>query len=268
MVCIILFADHPRRYLAGKISVSSKSKFARSLHRRHLRGSSLNGCEVPGSAGCSPSLARAPRTTSLLSRLMMWLPPNVSLQALIAAIRRLLVGGGWQHVNSCAVLLLKLRPLLFCALYAAGHRWAAWCVCIACDIAAVKLVRFDQTGIMNIGRFVSDSPCSAAHAHGMEDASAKAAVQEAGSKWQWYLLRNPFYNATVSRSRPRSPCCALTHARRAPGWEDGLCGGRGYGRCCSHRSAGRHGHGATRARGQVLFPYQLFVTCRFGLASC
>jgi hypothetical protein len=204
VVCVVLFPDHPRRYLAGKISVSSKSQFARSLHRRHFRGSPLNGCEVAGSAGCSPSLAQAPRMTSVLSRLMMWLPPNISLQALIAAIRRLLLGGGWQHVNSCAVLLLKLRPLLFCALYAAGHRWAAWSVCIACDIAAVKLVRFDHTlSSMNISR--SYSPCSAAHAHGMEDASAKAAVQEASSKWQWYLLRNPFYNATVSRSRPRSP---------------------------------------------------------------
>ncbi len=32
----------------------------------------------------------------------------------------------------------------------------------------------------------------------MEDSNAKAAVQAAESKWQWYLLRNPFYNATVS----------------------------------------------------------------------
>jgi hypothetical protein len=34
----------------------------------------------------------------------------------------------------------------------------------------------------------------------MEDANSTAAVQEASRKWQWYLLRNPFYNATVSLS--------------------------------------------------------------------
>ena len=32
----------------------------------------------------------------------------------------------------------------------------------------------------------------------MEDSNAKTAVQVAESKWQWHLLRNPFYNATVS----------------------------------------------------------------------
>jgi hypothetical protein len=78
----------------------------------------------------------------LLARLLSWLPPSLSLRALVAAIRRLLLGTGWQHANAIAVLLLKLRPLLFCALYAAGQKWAAWATCIACDVTAIKLVRF------------------------------------------------------------------------------------------------------------------------------
>jgi hypothetical protein len=130
---LLLFANHHRSHLAGKVSIMSKSKFAHSLHRRDLRGN------------VDPSSTYSPRTSSLLARLMMWLPPNVSLQALVAAIRRMLLGGGWQYATTCAVLLLKLRPLLFCALYAAGQKWAAWAACIACDIAAIKLVRFTNT---------------------------------------------------------------------------------------------------------------------------
>ena len=137
---MLLFADKCVSHLAGKVSIKSKSKFARSLHRRDLRGA-MNCSEDGGSPGGSPPFTNSPRKTSLLTRIMTWLPPNVSLQALVAAIRRLLVGGGWRHANTCAVLLLKLRPLLFCALYAAGRKWAAWAACIACDVAAIKLVR-------------------------------------------------------------------------------------------------------------------------------
>jgi hypothetical protein len=43
----------------------------------------------------------------------------------------------------------------------------------------------------------------------MEDSNAKTAVQVAESKWQWHLLRNPFYNATVSLSRYTLACSAL-----------------------------------------------------------
>jgi hypothetical protein len=68
--------------------------------------------------------------------------------------------------------------------------------------------------LMKISRcariFLSYSPCSAAHARGMEDANAMAAVQEAGGKWHWYLLRNPFYNSTVSIFRLWPACCART----------------------------------------------------------
>lgn len=185
------------------MSITSKSKFARSLHRRDLRGNGFNNSAVGNNAaGGSQSATHPSRIRRLLARLAMWLPPKASLQALITAIRRLLLGGGWQHANKCAILLLRLRPLLFCSLYAAGQKWAAWALCIACDIAAVKLVRLVPTcsplQIMNCRIYVSDCSCSAAHAHGMEDSNAKAAVQAAESKWQWYLLRNPFYNATVS----------------------------------------------------------------------
>lgn len=86
----------------------------------------------------------------LLAQLMSWLPPSASLHALIAAIRRILLGKGWQHANAVAVLLLKLRPLLFCALYAAGQKWAAWAGCIACDITAIKLVRLLYLLFFNI----------------------------------------------------------------------------------------------------------------------
>jgi hypothetical protein len=134
---LLLFANHNCSHLAGKVSIMSKSKFARSLHRRDLRGN-----DDSTAAGGSTSSTYSPRMSSVVARLMMWLPPNVSFQALVTAIRRMLLGGGWQHATTCAVLLLKLRPLLFCALYAAGQKWAAWAACIACDIAAIKLVRF------------------------------------------------------------------------------------------------------------------------------
>ncbi len=76
---------------------------------------------------------------------MSWLTPSVSLQALVAAIRQMLLGKSWQNANAIAVLLLKLRPIIFCALYAIGQKWAAWAACIACDITAIKLVRFAAT---------------------------------------------------------------------------------------------------------------------------
>lgn len=167
-------------YLADKLSISSKSKFSRSLHRRGLREGRTDGNAVCGTAFTSPSAMRPSRMSRLLAQLMSWLPPSASLHALTAAIRRILLGKGWQHANAVAVLLLKLRPLLFCALYAAGQKWAAWAGCIACDITAIKLV-------------------SAAHAHGMEDSNAKAAVVAAANKWHWYMLRNPFYNVTVGK---------------------------------------------------------------------
>jgi hypothetical protein len=44
----------------------------------------------------------------------------------------------------------------------------------------------------------------------MQDSKAKAAVYAAGTKWQWYLLRNPFYNATVSQSSSSVLFCACT----------------------------------------------------------
>jgi len=82
------------------------------------------------------------------------------------------------------VLLLKLRPLLFCALYAAGQRWAAWASCIACDIAAIKLVRLVNAAVKDdlLLTHLTDSAYSAAHAHGMVDSNAMAAVQILG--WQ------------------------------------------------------------------------------------
>jgi hypothetical protein len=108
---------------------------------------------------------------------------------------------GWQHANAIAVLLLKLRPLLFCALYAAGQKWAAWATCIACDATAIKLVRFADCWFnhMNCRSHAYNCCTSAAHARGMEDSKAKSAVHAAGTKWHWYMLRNPFYNATVSQ---------------------------------------------------------------------
>jgi hypothetical protein len=133
------------RYLAGKVSISSKSKFSRSLHRRGIRGSRLDATAGCGTADTSPSAIQPAVMSRLLARLISWLPPIVSLQALIVTLRRLVIGKGWQHANAIAVLLLKLRPLLFCALYAAGQKWAAWVVCIACDITAIKLVRYAVT---------------------------------------------------------------------------------------------------------------------------
>ncbi len=163
----VLFAllptDLRRSYLASKVSISSKSKFARSLHRRDLRGNRVNDSAVANDAAGGShgqSASHSLRISSLLARLTMWLPPKLSLHALVAAIRRLLLGGGWQHANKCAVLLLRLRPLLFCALYAAGQKWTAWAVCIACDIAAIKLVRSVPTCSplqrMHYRKYVSD----------------------------------------------------------------------------------------------------------------
>ena len=129
--------------MAHKVSIASKTKFTRSLHRRNLAPRVARSAE--SSAASGPSDIHRVGKSNLIARLMMWLPPNVSIQAIVAAIRRLLLEEGWHYANTCAVLLLKLRPLLFCALYAAGRRWAAWACCIACDIAAIKLVRFANT---------------------------------------------------------------------------------------------------------------------------
>lgn len=199
---VVLFADYRRSYLAHKVSITSKTKFSRSLHRRNLAPRAARSAES-SAAGGQPARQCA-GISNAVARLMMWLPPNVSIQAIVAAIRRLLLGGGWQYANTCAVLLLKLRPLLFCALYAAGQRWAAWASCIACDIAAIKLVRLVNAAVKDdlLLTHLTDSAYSAAHAHGMVDSNAMAAVQSSGGKLQLYLLRNPFYNATVRVSLP------------------------------------------------------------------
>jgi hypothetical protein len=58
----------------------------------------------------------------------------------------------------------------------------------------------------------------------MEDSNAKAAVQAAESKWQWYLLRNPFYNATVSLfCYPLPFAVHQDRANRASGWKGRFC---------------------------------------------
>jgi hypothetical protein len=56
----------------------------------------------------------------------------------------------------------------------------------------------------------------------MEDANAVAAVQEAGGKWHWYLLRNPFYNSTVSLRASGSLVVRELCADLASGWKVGF----------------------------------------------
>jgi hypothetical protein len=57
----------------------------------------------------------------------------------------------------------------------------------------------------------------------MEDSNAKAAVHAASIKWQWYMFRNPFYNATVSPSLLWQLVLRLHSAYSAAGWKVGFC---------------------------------------------